>query len=389
LVKGQSGVAGITLFDAHDLPVRFAAEVKNFDPHQYIPRKEVRRMARCSQFALAAAIQAVEDANLPIPFNNKIAQRSGVYLGTGMGGFDMAEQGLRTYLERGLNKVNPFSVPATLPNLSAFHLCLKFKAQAYSNTTATACAAANIAVAESVDIIKRGDCDIMLAGGTEAALTGTTVNGFTAMRGLSARNNDPAGASRPFDAERDGFVLGEGAAIFVLERLDKALARPVHIYAEILGSGQSSDTFHIAAPDPEAQGAIRAITGALNSAGVTTDQIDYINAHGSSTPSGDITETLAVKTVFSKRAYQIPVSATKSMLGHALGAAGGIELVACLKTIETNTIHPTINYHTPDPDCDLDCVPNQARQQQVDVVLSNSFGLGGQNSCLVLGRYQH
>ncbi len=388
MVEGQSGVSDITLFDTRDLLVRFAGQVKNFDPTHYLPRKEARRMARCSQFAIVAAQQAVEDARLEVPFTNGAAERTGVYLGTGMGGFDKAEQGLKTYLERGLGKVNPFSLPATLPNLSTFYICIKLNAQGYTNTTATACAAGNMAVAEAVEVIKRGYCDTMIAGGVEAAITGTTINGFSAMRALSTRNETPARASRPFETNRDGFVLGEGCAIFVLERLENALARNAHIYAEILGSAHSSDTYHVVAPDPEARGAIRAMQWAMRNARVEPEQIDYINAHATSTLSGDITETYAMKVVFGSLAHQIPISATKSMLGHSLGAAGAIELMACIKTIETNTIHPTINLETADPKCDLDYVPNQARQQPVHTVLSNSFGLGGQNSCIVIGRYR-
>lgn len=387
LVQGQPGVSPITLFDASDLSTRFAGEVKNFDPNHYIPAKEARRMARCSHFAIPAALQAVEDAGLTYPFDDDLAARSGVLLGTGMGGFDMAEQGLKAYLERGLSKVNPFSLPATLPNLSTFHVCIKLNAQGYTNTTATSCAAGTMAITEAAEVIKRGRCEVMIAGGVEAAITGTTINGFAVMRALSARNDDPASACRPFDAERDGFVLGEGCAMFVLERLDHALARRARIYAEVLGGAHSSDTYHIAAPDPEARGAIRTMSWALQDAGVNINQIDYINAHGASTPLGDAAETLAIKTVFGQRAYNMPISSTKSMLGHSFGAAGAIEALACVKSIETGLIHPTINYHTPDPDCDLDYVPNQARHHEVNIALSNSFGLGGQNSCLVLGRY--
>jgi beta-ketoacyl-acyl-carrier-protein synthase II len=389
MVEGQSGVSEITLFDTSDLTVHFAGEVKDFDPHQYIPRKEARRMARCSQFALAAATQAVEDAGLPYPFTGEMAERTGVYLGTGMGGFEKAEQGLLAYLQGGLGRVNPFTLPATLPNLSTFHVCIRFNAQGYTNTSSIACAAGSMAIAEAVEIIKRGNCDIMIAGGVEAAITGTSITGFAAMRALSNRNEEPARASRPFDGNRDGFVIGEGSAIFVLERLDHALARNARIYAEILGSAHSSDTYHVAAPDPKAKGAIRAMRWALRDAGITPEQIDYINAHATSTPPGDITETYAIKEVFGDRAYKIPVSATKSMIGHSLGATGAIEILASIKTIETNTIHPTINQETPDPQCDLDCVPNYARQQQVDTVLSNSFGMGGQNSCVVIGRYNN
>ncbi len=387
LVRGQSGVGPITLFDAADLSTRFAGEVKNFNPQRYIPLKEARRMARCSHFAIAAAVQAVEDAGLTYPLTDEAAVRCGVLLGTGMGGFDKAEEGLKEYLQRGLGKVNPFTLPATLPNLSTFHLCVKLNAQGYTNTTATACAAGTMALVEAAEVIKRGRCEVMIAGGVEGAITGTTINGFAVMRALSTRNDEPERACCPFDAARDGFVLGEGGAIFVLERLDHALARRARIYAEVLGGAHSSDTYHIAAPDPEARGAIRAMTWALQEAGVGINEVDYINAHGASTPLGDAAETLAIKVVFGQRAYEVPISSTKSMLGHSFGAAGAIEALACLKSIETGVLHPTINYHTPDPACDLDYVPNQARSAQVNITLSNSFGLGGQNSCLVLGRY--
>lgn len=387
LVQGKSGIDYIRQFDAGHLATRFAAEVKDFDPEQYLSRKEIRRTARSSHFAVAAAVQAVEDAGFTWPFSKTMAERSGVLLGTGMGGFDKVEQGIKTHLEQGLSRVNPFSLPASLPNLSTFHVCVRLKAQGYSNTTATACAAGNMALGEAAEVIKRGQCDVMIAGGVEAAITETTIAGFTIMRALSTRNDDPAAASRPFDATRDGFVVGEGCAIFVLERLDHALARQARIYAEILGSGHSSDTYHIAAPDPESRGAVRAIRWALADAGVQPEQVDYINAHGPSTPLGDVAETYAIKKLFGDQAYRIPISSTKSMLGHSLGAAGAIEAMACLKTIETGIIHPTINYHNQDPACDLDYVPNQARHQPVNIVLSNSFGLGGQNSCLVLGRY--
>jgi 3-oxoacyl-[acyl-carrier-protein] synthase II len=332
-------------------------------------------------------MQAVEDAGLTYPFPDALGERSGVLLGTGMGGFDKVEEGIKTHLERGLNRVNPFSLPASLPNLSTFHVCVKLNAQGYSNTTATACAAGNIALAEAAEVIKRGQCDLMIAGGSEAAITETTIAGFIIMRALSTRNEAPAQASRPFDADRDGFVVGEGCAMFVLERLEHALARQAPIYAELLGSGHSSDTYHIAAPDPDSRGAIRAMRWALADAGVDPADVDYINAHGPSTPLGDAAETFAIKSLFGPQAYRIPVSSTKSMLGHTLGAAGAVEALACVKSIQTGTIHPTINYQHPDPECDLDYVPNQARQQPVELVLSNSFGLGGQNSCLVFRKY--
>ncbi len=388
LVNGTSGVDTITGFNADHLPIRIAAEVKHFDPHQFIRKKEARRMARCSQFAVATAIQAVEDAGLDYPFSEEAAERSGVYLGTGMGGFDKVEDGIKDYLDRGLGKVNPFSLPAALPNMSAFHICSRLNLQGYANTSATACSAGGIAIAEATEVIKRGHCDVMLAGGTEADIIETTLAGFIAMRALAARNDSPAEASRPFEAERDGFVIGEGCTLFVLESLDHARKRGAHIYAEVLGSAQSSNTNHMATPDPESKGAINAMKWALQDAKIELDQVDYINAHGTGTPLGDISETFAIKSLFGEQAYEIPVSSTKSMIGHLFGGAGAVEALACVKSIESGTIHPTINYHTPDPDCDLDYVPNQARQHTVNVALSNSFGLGGQNCCLVLGKYR-
>ena len=387
LVAGRSGVAPISLFKASHLPVRIAAEVKAFDPSRYMPRKVANRMARSAQFALAAATQAVEAAGLPYPFSEPLAERAGVLLGSSMGGFEKVEQGVKEYLS-GLNKVSPFSLIASSPNLATFHVCAKLNAQGYTNTISTACSAGNTAIAEASEVIKRGRCDVILAGGTEANINEITMVGFITPRALSQRNTDPQRASRPFDAARDGFVLGEGCAFFVLERLSHALSRSAHIYAEVLGSANSSDTYHIIAADPDAKGAIRAMSWALEDAGIRPDEVDYINAHAPSTPLGDAAETLAIKSLFGERAYSIPISATKSMVGHTFGAAGAIEALACVKTIETGLIHPTINYDTPDPACDLDYVPNEARQQPVNIALSNSFGLGGQNSCVVFGAYQ-
>jgi beta-ketoacyl-acyl-carrier-protein synthase II len=345
-------------------------------------------MARCSHFAIVAAMQAVEDAGLPYPFADGLAERSGALVGTAMGGFDKAEDGIRDYLERGLGKVNPFSLPAALPNLSTFHICVKLNAQGYSNTTGTACAAGTMAIGEAAEVIRRGHCDVMIAGGIEATIIESTLAGFCAMRALSTRNDDPARACRPFEASRDGFVVGEGGAMFILERLEHALARQARIYAQVLGSAHSSDTYHIAAPDPDSRGAIRAMRWALADAGVNPNEISYINAHGPGTPLGDAAETLAIKSLFGEQAFGIPISSTKSMIGHSFGAAGAIEALACIKAIETGTIHPTINYETPDPACDLDYVPNESRSHEVNLALSNSFGLGGQNSCLVFGRYK-
>lgn len=389
LLNGQSGIDRITLFDDRNLPVHMAGEVKDFNPRLYLTAKETRRMARASQFAVAAAVQAVEDAGLPYPFRGSLAERSGVYLGSAMGNWDKAEQGVVEYIKNGALKVSPFYLLATLPNLSTFHLCVRFNAQGYTNTVSTACSAGAVAIAEAAEVIRRGRCDVMIAGGSEANINEITLAGFVSMRALSTQNSDPQRACRPFDAQRDGFILSEGCALFVLERLDHAQARGARIYAEILGSAHTSDTYHVAIPDPASSGATRAMQWALEDAGLAGDQIDYINAHGPSTPMGDAAETNAIKTVFGERAYNIPVSSTKSMLGHTFSAAGAIEALVCLESIQTGMIHPTINYEAPDPACDLDYVPNQARSQRVDIAMSNSFGLGGQNTCLILGRYSN
>ncbi|GAB4436919.1 MAG: beta-ketoacyl-ACP synthase II [Anaerolineae bacterium] len=385
MVAGQPAIGRITHFDPSPLPVHIAAEVKEFDPTRWIPAKEGRRMSRPTHFAVAAAQQAVADAGLTAPFPDELGERSGVLLGTAMGGFDKVEQGVREY-GRGLGKVSPFNLPASSPNLSTFHVCVNLNAQGYTNTISTACAAGTMALSEAAEVIRRGHCDVMIAGGTEAHINEMTMVGFVAMRALSTHNSDPPRASRPFDADRDGFVLGEGAALFVLESLTHARARGARIYAEILGGAHSSDTYHIAAPDPGSRGAIRAMRWAMQQAGVAVNEVDYINAHGPSTPLGDAAETYAIKALFGERAYEIPVSSTKSMIGHAFGAAGAIEALACVKSIQTGVIHPTINYHTPDPACDLDYVPNTARRHPVNIALSNSFGLGGQNACLILGK---
>ncbi len=387
LVQGQSGIDPTTLCDTSLLPVHITGEVKDFDPHHYLNRKDARRMARASYFAIAAAQQAVDDAGLTYPFTDDVAERTGVLLGSTMGGFDKAEQGMKNYYMHGPGKVSPFSLAMSSPNLSTFHVCVKLNAQGYTNTISTACSSGTVVLIEAAEVIKRGRCDVMVVGGTEANINQITLVGFVALRALSTNNSQPQQASRPFDADRDGFVLGEGSAFFVLERLDHALHRNTPIYAEILGGAHSSDTYHILIPDPKGRGAVRAMTWALADAGVNTDSVDYINAHGPSTPLGDATETLAIKTVFKDQAYQIPVSSTKSMIGHSFAAAGAIEAMACVQSIKTDLIHPTINYHTPDPACDLDYVPNQSREHKVNIAMSNSFGLGGQNSTIVLGKY--
>jgi 3-oxoacyl-[acyl-carrier-protein] synthase II len=392
MAEGRSGVDYITQFDASHFPTSFAAEAKNFDPTQYMPRKEARRLARATQFSLAASMQAMADAGLErfaeLALQNGMAQRSGVLLGTSYGGFSAAEYAIRDYHDRGLSRVNPFALAASLPNMVTSHVCLHYNIQGYTNTICTACASGTQAIGEAAEVIRRGKTDLMLAGGVEGVITEVVLAGFTAMRAISTRNDDPAGACRPFDAERDGFVIGEGAAVFVLERLPHALKRGARIYAEVLGYSSSADTYHMAQPDPQGKYAQLAMRWALEDAGVALDEVDYINAHAPGTPLGDAAETVAIKGLFGERAYDIPISSTKSMIGHALGGAGAIEALACVQTIRTGIIHPTINYHTPDPACDLDYVPNVARRSDVRVALSNSFGLGGQNACLVLSRFE-
>jgi beta-ketoacyl-acyl-carrier-protein synthase II len=392
MVEGRSGVDYITLFDASQFPTTFAGEVKGFDPTNYMSAKEARRIARATQFSLATAVETMADAGLerfPEPgARNGLAQRSGALIGTSYGGFAAAEDAIRDYDKRGLSRVNPFALASSLPNMITSHVCQRYNMQGYTSTITTACAAGTQALGEAAEVIRRGKIDLMLAGGLEAVVTEIVLAGFSAMRAMSTRNGDPASACRPFDAERDGFVISEGAALFVLERLPHALKRGARVYAEILGYGVSADTHHVAQPDPQGRYAQLAMAGALEDAGIAFDEVDYINAHGTSTSLGDAAETTAIKTLFGERAYEIPISSTKSMIGHALGGAGAIEALASVQTIGTGVIHPTINYQTPDPSCDLDYVPNRSRQAEVRIALSNSFGLGGQNACLVLGGYE-
>ncbi len=386
LVAGRSGIGLITQFDASNLPIRIAGEVKGFDPTAYIDLKEARRMSRASQMSIAAGIQAMADAGLgdrvPDP------ERAGVVMGTGVGGFEMALEAWETYKAKGLRRVNPFTAMAMLCNMPAHHLSLRFQCQAYNNTVVTACASGTQAIGEAALAIQRGAADLMLAGGVEGMIHEVIIGAFTVMRVLADDNEHPERACKPFDARRDGFVSAEGAAVLVLERLDKALDRGARIYAEVLGYAANTDAYHAAIPDPEGEGAFRVMKWALESGGVQPDEIDYINAHGPGTEVGDPIETKAIKALFGERAYRIPISSTKSMVGHALGAAGAIEAQVCVKTITEGVIHPTINYEVPDPECDLDYVPNVARQANVRTTLSNSFGLGGQNACLVLRRFE-
>jgi 3-oxoacyl-[acyl-carrier-protein] synthase II len=387
LLAGRSGIGRITQFDAGHLPCQIAGEVKGFDPAKYINIKEARRMARCSQMVLATAQEAVRDAGLeggmPDP------ERTAVLLGTAVGGWDKVAEALKVIWNQGYSKVNPFLPPACIPNMSAHHLSRQYRALGPLNTVPTACAAGTQAVGEAAELIRRGAVDIVLTGGVEAVVTDFMVSGFCAMRALPVNYNDaPERASRPFTKNREGFIFSEGCAILVVESLESAKRRSARILAEILGQSSSSDAYHVAVPDPTGSGAVRAIRWALRDAGIAPDRVDYINAHGTSTPANDLMETNAIKQVFGDRAKKIPVSSTKSMIGHPMGAAGAVEAVICVQTLRHGKIAPTINYDAPDPECDLDYVPNTAREADVRITLSNSFGLGGQNACLVFAKWE-
>ncbi|HEX9674674.1 MAG TPA: beta-ketoacyl-ACP synthase II [Anaerolineales bacterium] len=383
LLAGKSGIRKITQFDASDLPCRIAGEIPDFRPEDHMPAKEARRMSRASQVSLVAFQEAVDNSGLPTPFPDP--ERLGVSMGTAIGGLEKAFEGYYNYLQHGLGRVSPFAVPASVPNMPTFHIADRFDALGPNRTLVTACATGTQSVGEGADLIRWGAADVVLAGGVEALIQDFTLVGFAAMRALPTNyNEDPERASRPFDARREGFVFSEGAAALVLESLESAKSRGAHIYAEIAGHASSSDAFHVAAPDPSGAGALRTMKRALADAGVAPGEVQYINAHGTSTPANDAAETLAIKLLFGEGAYSIPVSSTKSMIGHPMGASGAIEAVVCALTLDRGMIHPTINLEEPDPECDLDYVPEGARAATVKVALSNSFGLGGQNACLVL-----
>jgi len=387
VLAGKTGIGPVTQFDASELPCRIAGEVKGFEPRDFIEYKEIRRMSRASQLATAAARMAMEDADLTESTIDE--ERTGVVVGTGMGGLEKAYENMRVFREKGLARVTPFALPMVLPNMPSHHVSLISRAMGPISTVVAACATGTQSIGEAAEFIRRNAADTVLAGGVEGLIHVSSMASFAAMRALSTRYNDaPEKACRPFDKERDGFILSEGAGVVVLERLDKALARGAHIYAEFLGHASSSDAFHVAAPDPEGAGAVRAMHWAVADAGLELDEIDYINAHGTSTPLNDATETYAIKKLFGEEAYNIPVSSTKSMTGHAMGGAGAIEAIFCVCALRDGIVPATWNYETPDPDCDLDYVPNAAREADLMRVMSNSFGLGGQNACLVLGKYE-
>jgi 3-oxoacyl-[acyl-carrier-protein] synthase II len=385
-VEGRSGVTPISAFDASAYPVRINAAVKGFDPLEYIDRKEARRMARFTQFAVAAARQAIDAAGLQL--DKEDTSRIGVVLGNGNGGFPNTEEAGRTLVEKGGMRMDPFFVPKMLPNMAASQVAIQFGLGGFNNTAITACAASTQAIGDALNVIRLGKAEVMLTGGTEAGICEMGLSSFCVMRALSTHNEEPEKASRPFDGERDGFVCAEGAAILVLESLEHAKARGATILAELAGCASSADAYHIVAPCENGEGALRAMRWALEDAGITIADVDYINAHGTSTVLNDLAETRAIKGLFGERAYKIPISSTKSMIGHVLGGAGALESVVCVKTLQTGIIHPTINYEHPDPECDLDYVPNKCRKADVRIILKNSFGFGGQNACLVFKRFE-
>jgi len=386
LVEGRSGVGPITKFDASAYPCRIAGEVKGFDPEQWIEKKEVKKSDTFIHYAIVAAQMAVDDARLNT--KNEDPDRVGVIIGSGIGGLPLIEEMHRKLLERGPTRVSPFFIPGLIVNLAAGQISIRFNARGPSSAPATACATGAHAIGDAYKIIERDDADVMFAGGTEAVVTPLALSGFAAMRALSMRNDDPEHASRPWDKERDGFVMGEGAGVLILEEREHALARGATIYCELVGYGMTSDAYHITSPSEDGGGMARVMKRALKDAGLQPADIDYINAHGTSTPVGDKIETLAIKTVFGDDAYKVAISSTKSMTGHLLGAAGGLESAIAAMVVKTGIVPPTINYQYPDPECDIDYVPNQARRLDVRHVLSNSFGFGGTNATLIFSRHE-
>jgi 3-oxoacyl-[acyl-carrier-protein] synthase II len=386
LLAGTSGLASITLFDASRHSTRFAAEVKGFDPLNWVEKKDVKKMDRFIQFAVAAADFALADSGLKIEAAE--ADMIGVYIGSGIGGFATIEREHETLLKEGPRRISPFFIPAAIVNLASGWVSIRTGAKGPNSATCTACTTSAHAVGDSFRLIQRGEADAMIAGGSEAAITPLGVGGFSAMRALSTRNEDPAHASRPFDKERDGFVIGEGSGIVILEELEHARRRGAPIYCEIVGYGMTSDAYHITAPCEDGDGAVRVMNRTLKDAGVEPSAVDYVNVHGTSTPPGDKAEVVALKRVFGDHARRFAISSTKSMTGHLLGAAGGLEAGITALALKTQMLPPTINYQYPDPDCDLDCVPNASRKADVRYALSNSFGFGGTNGALLFRRFE-
>ena len=381
LVKGVSGIGPITKFDASDISSRIAGEVKGFDGSRYFDKKELKRTDLFLQYAVAAAEEAIKDSGLDLDSINR--DEVGVLIGSGIGGLQTIQQNCEILATKGPRRLSPFFIPMAIINMASAMVAMRYGFRGPQNAVVTACATGTNAIGDAFKIIQRGDAPVVIAGGAEAAICKLGVAGFAVMRALSTRNDEPEKASRPFDRDRDGFVIGEGAGVLVLEDYEHAKRRGAKIYAEIVGYGMSSDAFHITMPDETGEGAALAMLRALKDAGVSPEEVDYINAHGTSTPLNDKTETLAIKKVFGDHAYKLWISSNKSMIGHLLGAAGAVEAIFTVKSIQEGIVPPTINYENPDPECDLDYVPNQAREKKIEVALSNSFGFGGVNACLV------
>jgi 3-oxoacyl-[acyl-carrier-protein] synthase II len=386
LCAGRSGIGPITRFDATQFSARIAGEVKGFDPLRFIEKKDVKKMDVFIQLAIAASQFAIDDAALVV--TKELAPRVGVFIASGIGGFSTIEREHKALLEGGPRRISPFFIPAAIINLAAGQVSIRFGAKGPNSATCTACSASAHAIGDSFEIIRRNDADVMIAGGSEAAITPMGVGGFAAMRALSTRNADPDRASRPFDKHRDGFVMGEGSGVIILEELGFAQRRGAAIYAELVGYGMAADAFHITAPSEDGDGGMRVMQAAIRHAGVTPDRVDYINAHGTSTPFNDKLETLAIKRLFGEHASKLAISSTKSMTGHLLGAAGGLEAGITVLAVKHQMAPPTINYDTPDPECDLDYIPNAKRQMAIEYALSNSFGFGGTNGALLFKRFE-
>lgn len=384
LISGHVGIGELTRVNADDFPTKIAAEVKDFDPKKYMEKKDARKMDLFTQFAVAAAKMALDDAELTIDDSN--AERTGVWIGSGIGGMSTYESQYEKFLEKGHRRVSPFFIPMMIPDMAAGQVSIQFGAKGINSCTVTACASGTNSIGDAFKVIQRGNANAMITGGTEAPMTNMSFAGFTQAGALS-KSEDPKTASRPFDKNRDGFVMGEGAGILILESLEHAQERGAKIYAEICGYGSTGNAYHVTAPAPEGEGAARAMQQAVDDADVAVDSVDYINAHGTSTEYNDQYETNAVKTVFGEHAYQLAMSSTKSMTGHLLGAAGGLEAIVSVLSIKHNIMPPTVNYETPDEKCDLDYVPNEAREKEVNVAMSNSLGFGGHNASLVFKKY--
>jgi 3-oxoacyl-[acyl-carrier-protein] synthase II len=386
LINGVSGISPVTRFDASDYPTRIAGEIHDFNPHDYIDKKEARRMDRFAQFAVASSALALEDAGIDL--TGEDLDRVGVFLGTGIGGTESFEEQHRVLLEKGPNRVSPLFVPMMIGNMGAGQISIQFGIRGPNVTIVNACAASANAVGEAFRLLQRGEADIILSGGAEAAITPMAMAGFCSMKAMSVSNEEPEKASRPFDLNRDGFVMSEGGGVMVMETLEHAQARGAHIYAEVVGYGCTADAHHITSPSPDGEGARKSMAAALSYAGILPHEVNYINAHGTSTPLNDKYETLAIKNLFGDHAKSLAVSSTKSMTGHLLGASGAVEIIAAALTVENDIIPPTINYENPDPECDLDYVPNNCRRQSVDIALSNSFGFGGHNVTIAVRKFK-